>query len=70
MAPAEHGREIMDQRKIAPQGIPDGIYAGLVPADFAMTVRRPPLGEKLKAAAGRAGSAHTVRPDKPHIVKA
>jgi len=26
-----------------------GIYAGLSPADFVMRIRRPSLGEKLKA---------------------
>ena len=30
---------------------PKGIYAGLSPADFVMAVRRPPLGQKLRAAA-------------------
>jgi hypothetical protein len=34
-----------------------GIYAGLSPADFAMIVRRPSLGAKLKATASVAGAA-------------
>ena len=40
-----------------------GVYAGLLPADFAMMIRRQPLGEKLTA--GAVSAPEAVRNDRP-----
>jgi hypothetical protein len=56
----------MNEQKIEVQGI----YAGLSPADFAMRIRRRPLGEKLKASPGLARGERGTAPDKSHSVTA